>query len=94
MALCQRRCPRQQVQEIRHPSHSKSKKILMLCHPRIGSKVMDRRRQAQPHNLELGRLYRNVDASLELATNVGGKRLNATGNNLVPIVLSIVTVCS
>ena len=94
MALCQRRCPRQQVQDIRHPSHSKSKKILILCHRRIGNKAMDRRRQAHPHNLELLRPCRNVGASLELATNVGGKRLNATGNNLVPIVLSIVTVCS
>ena len=66
----------------------------MLCHRRPGSKAMGRRRQAQPRNLEPLRPCRNAGVSLELATSVGGRRLNATANNLAPTVLSIVTVCS
>lgn len=56
---------------------------------------MDKRRQIQPQARRKGQLhhYRSAGVLLEHATNVGGRKLSVTGNNLVPIVLFIVMVC-
>lgn len=62
-----------------------------MCHRRFG-KCMDKRRPAPRRNNLEPLLCRNVDASPEPATNVGGKRSSVTESSHVLIVLSIVMV--